>query len=156
MGTVRAYQQGDAEQLAPRLRQADVREVFAASGHRPYEALADAALRSDILCTIEGDSGQVAGMFGVSAVTDVSAVVWLLGSDDLVSGRLKKQFLKECRQWCDRFHSFRPLLFNCVDERNEAAIRWLKWMDFTFIKRHEAFGYEHMPFLEFVRLKHHV
>ena len=39
-----------------------------------------------------------------------------------------------------------------VDARNELHIKWLKFMGFKFIQRHENFGVAKLPFYEFLRI----
>lgn len=154
MEYVRAYQIGDADYLAPRLRERDRAEVAAASGRDPLSALMYSAEHSDLLCTVVDAGGRPVGMFGASAVDDDSASVWLLGSDALVQPPLRREFLREGGRFLDHLHAFRPLLFNYVDARNTVHIRWLKWVGFTFIKLHQHYGVEQRPFWEFVRIHH--
>jgi hypothetical protein len=151
VGYVREYRPGDAEFIAAHMRGDDVREVAAASGLEPLTAIHRSAEASGILCTIQGR--HPAGVFGVVPVDAESGVVWLLGTDELVTNPLRREFLKEGRNYLDRLHTFRPLLFNYIDERNTLHVRWLKWMGCTIINRHETFGVERRPFLEFVRLR---
>jgi hypothetical protein len=148
MGFVRSYRDGDEYDLAPRLRAADLREIEAASGRDPLDVLREGAELSVPSCTIIGNIGFVAGMFGATP----DGRVWLLGSDELVTYPLNRQFLKECRVWCDKMLNLYPLLHNVIDERNDVHIRWLKWMGFTFINR-KPYGPQGLPFLEFVRIK---
>jgi len=154
VGYVREYRDGDAESIGPRLREADRQECLAASGLSGTDALLQSVAVSEILCTIVGDDGCPAGLFGASPIDDLAAAVWLLGTDALVRPPLGRQFLRESRGYLDRLHAYRPLLCNCVDERNTLHIRWLTWAGCTFINRHPHYGVEQRPFLEFVRLKH--
>jgi hypothetical protein len=50
--------------------------------------------------------------------------------------------------WQRRF----PLLHNFTDARNVVHHRWLRWLGFNFIARHERYGAAGLPFLEFVRI----
>jgi hypothetical protein len=152
VGYVREYHPGDAEYIAQNMRADDVREVQAASGLDPLSALHRSRELSEILCTVQGR--YPAALFGVVPVDDLSGIVWLLGTDELVRNPLRSEFIRQGRDFFDRLHAFRPLLYNCVDERNTVHIRWLKWMGCNFIKRHSTYGVEQRPFLEFVRLKH--
>lgn len=152
MGFVRAYRPGDELDLACRLRVADLQELQAGTEMSPEDCLREGAEQSVPSCTIIGNIGFVAGMFGVTE----NGRVWLLGSDELVQKPLVKQFLQECKLWLDKLQDIHPLLFNYIDERNTVHRRWLKWMGFTFIKRHHEYGPHKMPFLEFVRIKPNV
>lgn len=152
MGYVRAYEPLDSDELEPVLREADRREIQAAFG----VTLTSCARRiqdTGILCTICADNDEVVGLFGAVPTCDLSAAVWLVGSDALTKPPLRRQFLVEGKHYLDALHRYRPLLWNYVDERNHLHIRWLEWMGFTFINRHPEYGVEKRPFLEFVRLK---
>lgn len=151
MGYVRAYEPGDAEDLAPRLREADRREIQASFGI-PLPSLINHS-DSGIICTISTDDEVVVGLFGAIPTCDLSAAVWLVGSDALIKPPLRRQFLVEGKTFLDALHRFRPLLWNYVDERNRLHIRWLEWMGFTFINRHPEYGVEKRPFLEFVKVQ---
>lgn len=153
MGYVREYRDGDAEYLAPKLRERDLQEIHAVSGLEPLPALLLCVRVSEVLCTIVGSDERPAGMFGVSPIDEIAGAVWLLGTDELVKPPLRRQFLSEGLRYLDKLHTYRELLCNVVDERNTVHVRWIKWMGFTFIKRHEAYGFEQRPFLEFVRIK---
>ncbi len=151
MGYVRAYEPGDAEDLEPRLREADQREIQAAFGVPLTRTISHVV--GGILCTICTDDDEVVGLFGAVPTCDLSAAVWLVGSDALTKPPLRRQFLVEGKQYLDALHRYRPLLWNYVDERNRVHIRWLQWMGFTFINRHPEYGVEKRPFLEFVKVK---
>ena len=151
MGYAREYRESDAEYIAQHLRTADLGEIQASAGADPLAAIRFCAAASGILCTIVGQ--HPAAIYGVVPVDDITGAVWLLGTDELTAPPLRRQFLTESRAYLDRLHDFRPLLFNYVDERNTLHIRWLKWVGCTFINRHEKYGFEQRPFLEFVRIK---
>jgi hypothetical protein len=152
LGYVRAYEPEDADELAPHLREADRREMQAAFGVTLQQSIR-LVPDNEILCTICTDDDKVVGLFGAVPTCDLSAAVWLVGSDALTQPPLRRQFLVEGKTFLDALHRYRPLLWNYVDERNHLHIRWLKWMGFTFINRHPEYGVEKRPFLEFVRLK---
>lgn len=153
MPHVREYRDGDAEALAPILRQADLQELQATSPLSPREVLRISAEESIPSCAIIGTSGNIAGLFGAVPSAPSTGVVWLLGSDELTKGPTLKEFMRRCHGYLDTLHTLYPLLYNCIDERNTVHISWLRHMGFTFIQRHTAYGHEGRPFLEFVRLK---
>ena len=55
-------------------------------------------------------------------------------------------FLRHRRDVTDVLTKDYKILFNYVDAQNELHIKWLKWLDFTFINRHEKFGFRKDPF----------
>ena len=150
---VREYQEGDAEALAPMLRQADLQELQASSSLPPYAVLKQSAEESTPACTVIGASGQVAALFGAVPSGPPSGIIWLLGSDELVSGATRREFFRQCPTFLRVLHEQYPLLYNYIDERTTVHIHWLQRMGFTFIARHPHHGHEQRPFLEFVRLK---
>jgi hypothetical protein len=154
MGRVREVQDGDVGYVARKMRDADRREVAAATGREPFEALETSIYMSRIACSIVDATDVPVAIFGVAEADDVTGIVWLLGTDDLTRGKLGRQFLRECRFYLDRLHDHWPLLTNCVDERNTVHASWLRWVGCTFLRRHERYGYEQRPFLEFVRIRH--
>jgi len=149
MGYVREYQEGDAEALEPMLRDADRAEINASTEKYPLEVLREGGELSSPSCTIIGNSGAVVGMFGVVGEGDYGRV-WLLGSDELVTGALSRQFIRECRRYLHVMARPYQRIGNVIDERNTVHIRWLKWLGFTFINR-EKRGIEDRFFLEFIK-----
>lgn len=151
MGFVRCYRPGDEYDLAPRLRKADLQEIEAASAQDPIDALREGAEKSVPSCTIIGNIGFVAGMFGV-VPEDHFGRVWLLGSDELVTKPLSRQFLSECKSFLNGIERMYPAIGNIIDARNTLHIKWLRWLGFTFIRRIPDYGVERREFLEFIKL----
>lgn len=151
-GYVRPSVERDAYCLAPRLRQADLMEIDAASGENALQALVRGYERSYQPYTMLVED-QVIGMFG-AVPTDrdsITAAVWLLSTDDLFN--IRYQFLRNSHLWLDCLHKPFSVLFNYVDCRNTVHIRWLKWCNFKFIAKHDQFGVKKEPFYEFVKIK---
>ena len=96
------------------------------------------------------DGSTPAGIFGVAPIEPGVGAIWLLGTDALVRG--KWRFLRQSKKWMNHVSDGYDLLFNYVDERNYLHIRWIAWLGFSFIYRHEKYGVEQRPFLEFVRI----
>lgn len=138
------------EYLAENLRSEDVAEVAASSGLSPLEAL----MRSwDDSTTIGMKDGVPVLIFGVAHNDHVEGegFPWMLATDDLE--KCPVAFMKECRKWVDWMHDGYPKLRNFVDARNKVHIKWLKYLGFEFIKLHESFGVQGLPFWEFTKEK---
>ena len=45
------------------------------------------------------------------------------------------------------------MIWNYVDARNVVHIKWLKWLGFTIINKHNQFGIGRIPFYEFVKIR---
>ena len=123
----------DVDYLAPRLRPGDRREIHAATGKRgqEYTSLLTGFESSDICCTFITPDKEPAGIFGVCAPTNRWGRVWMFGTRSVE--RWPILFLKRTRVWVDLLNIMYPLLYNVVDTRNTAHIKWLKWCGFGFI-----------------------
>lgn len=136
------------DRLAPRLRAADVREVWAA-GH--YTA--DAALRMSLETSVEAWTGLVDGvpvaMWGVAAGTTLSGVgtPWLLAAEGFPRGCLR-EFLRVSRRQVQAWLADFEVLANAVDARNHASIGWLTWLGAAF-EAPEPHGPDGVPFRRF-------
>ena len=153
---IRAYVRptlpADAPHLAPLLRTADKHEIDALVGMDHLVALEAAVAASVLPFTImDAQTGPI-GLMGCTRDPGVNFVgyVWLLGSDGIFHRRMP--FLRQSRLWLDVLGQPFKVLANVVDERNTRHIRWLKWLGFSFIQRHEHMGVQKLPFLEFVRI----
>lgn len=142
----------DVEALAPRLRQADIDEIRAASGLDPETALRLSRQVSSLCFTVFGESKQIA-MFGVRAEDNPSiGRIWMLGSDEIHDHRFG--FLRMSKPWVALLQERYPILYNYIDARNSAHIRWLDWLGFTFINEVQNYGFEQRLFYQFVRINH--
>lgn len=141
----------DARDLAPRLRPADVQEIWAATGESPEEALIMGVKLGRPALSFVDPRGELAGMFGVTPLSDpLVGAVWMLSSPAIE--RYPVHFLRRCRGWIEQFHDAYPVLMNYVDARNVVHIRWLKWVGFQFL-RLVPYGVQRMPFYEIVRVR---
>lgn len=144
---VRPAEPADARRLAPKLRDADRREVFAGGGVDALTALS-ASLRHSPLAWTGWVGGEPAVLFGVARPSLLAGcgLPWLLGSDLLV--RHQRAFLRRCPGYLERMRRGRLLLHNWVDERNLLARRWLAWLGFRFDPP-APFGRFGLPFRRF-------
>jgi hypothetical protein len=155
-GYVRTARREDIPVLAENLREADVAEIKASSGKAPGDALyASLDLGGDtrVICLHDGTP---VGIFGVVPITKDLGGIWMVATNQFKS--VQRQFLRECRTGITDLCQGYKAVFNCTDARNTVHHRWIKWSGFTIIKRHESYGVEQRPFLEFVRISegHHV
>ncbi len=135
----------DAVDLAPRLRRADVEEIWAASASGPNAALLRAVDVGGWAGTVDG---EVEAIFGVSPATllgDVG-VIYLLGSDAVE--RHARPFLRASRRYVDAVRQDYAVLTNWVDARNDLSIRWLGWLGFAILSP-APFGPFGLPFHRF-------
>ena len=144
----------DAKQLAPTLREEDIAECKAHSNIDGETALVLGVQHSHLPIGIYLDNNKCISIVGVVPEEKKIGRIWLLASNDLKEV-LSYRFLKHSKGVCELLNKSFPILYNYVDARNDLHIKWLKWMGFTFINKHEQFGYEQKPFYEFIKLCAH-
>lgn len=94
--------------------------------------------------------GVNVALAGINPHDDMTAQIWMIATDDLEKHGI--EFLRNCRAFVKEITLGYGLLYNWVMEENEVHVKWLKWLGFTFIKRHPTFGAAGVPFLTFVRI----
>ena len=144
---------GDVEYIAPRLRQADRNECLASTGNEPLGILQQSLNLGDTTLTLRAPTGDRVGVCGVVPSTAIpeAGIVWMVATDDIYQHQIT--FLRNSKRALQYLSEDYLVLYNCVDARNSVHIKWLKWMGFTFINKHENYGAEKRLFYEFVRIK---
>ena len=147
---IKVADEQDAIRLAKNLRKEDKQELKAYGNLKYTEALKMGVEQSKIPLAIYDKEGQIVCLLGVRSINSSLGQVWLLASPRIE--KLSIKFLRNTRTVADLLTKDHKLLFNYVDARNKLHIRFLKFCGFTFINRHEEFGYEKRPFYEFVKI----
>jgi hypothetical protein len=136
-----------AREMAPRLREPDVAEIWATAGMAALDHLeyAVAVSVSALAWIVEG---EVACLFGVCAPALIGAVghPWLL-STGLVA-RHPMPFLRRYRPYLAQLLMLYPSLVSYIDARYATAVRWVRWMGFT-VSAPMPFGPFGMPHRRF-------
>ena len=142
----------DCNNLGPRLREADKKELKASCGLGPVTALT-LSLKGSVNAYVLADKTDTAVlMFGVVASPqDSVGVPWMLGSNGIY--KHTRKLTTECKMWLEFIHKDYDLLFNYVHSENPKAIRWLQWMGFTMVRLIPDYGVGKQPFYEFVKVK---
>ena len=144
----------DGEFLAPKLRKADLLELRANPnlvGMSAEEALYKSIMESDDCFVVKDiESCEPIVLFGVKRVSENTGMVWLVGSDKIKDHQ--REFLKNCRTWLEGLHRTSRILYNCVHEHNTLHLKWIRWMGFKVIKRHDGVGVNGENFYEFCKL----
>lgn len=142
--TFRQATKADADFIASRLREADVREVLAL-GVAPGQALAMSFSGSDEAWTVLVD-GEPAMMFGCrQGLLEDFAEVWALGTDRCTE--CPREMLVYGRQKIQELLTRFPRMRNFCDARYKASHRWLRRLGFT-VKDPVSFGPQNMKFCE--------
>ena len=134
-------------------RPADVAELAVTSGSTPEQAM----LRG-LSSSVRAYTGLVDGvpvcMFGAAPYSILGGIgsAWMIGSTGLSPLRVQKSLLRESRPMLDVLQELFPvMLYNFVDARNDCAIRWLKWLGFTFMDP-IPMGRAKLPFFPFYKV----
>jgi len=153
MLTIRRAKVADAVSLAPRLRDADRAECFAAAGASPELLLPLQVEQGSYVWAAEDQEGIVQGLFGVDVVKANRhfGTIWMMTSDAVLQH--KRDLVRLAPKWLARMHRIRPLLGNRIDARNTLHVRWLRRLGFVFLKTIPDHGAERRPFHEFARLR---
>ena len=133
-----------ALRVGQNLRWEDRREVEQTSPGWTAEALCvqsyyDSAYGSSVY--FEVPNGKAAGVAGVTPEN----AIWMLCTE--ASTEFPHTFVREARRWVEGLPN--PYLFNYVDMRNEAHIKLLKLLKFTFLNYRV---YNGVPLIEFIKL----
>lgn len=139
------------EALAPRLREADRREVRAAFG-RPAEAILGAGFRNARRCWTVLAGPRPVAMFGVGRRPQPRVgTAWLLASEEF--GRFRSQLRREGPYWVEVLMAGHDVLANFVLAENRLAIRWLTWLGFELLVLHRGAGVGGEDFWEFAAFR---
>lgn len=111
------------------LRKVDVLEMWLADHSKPFSALQICAFSSDKSYVVEADGVPVI-IFGVDRDgLSENGRVWMLATDDLEF--MQKSFIKRCKKVFFELVEDFDMVYNYVYEKNEIALKWLKWLGFT-------------------------
>ncbi|MDR1650746.1 MAG: hypothetical protein LBR87_03070 [Synergistaceae bacterium] len=129
--------------ISGRLRECDVREIRAADGIPPDEAVRFCIGNTDDGWAFEAD-GDPWVILGAVGVQERRGIIWLLGTDLIYDHPV--WFHKTCARILDEVLRVRyDELFNWVGAENETSLRWLEALGFAADKP-EPFGAEGLPF----------
>lgn len=146
--TIRPATLGDADWLAPRLRQRDLDEARAAGGADVEATLYDAITRSGDLCwTVEAKRPLfVVGCAPAEGIPGLGSP-WLLATDAVA--RYPAALTRVSRQCLAQMLAAYSALYNYVDVRNVDSVRWLELLGFT-VGEPEIYGVERRLFRPFM------
>jgi len=116
------------------LRQADIDELYAATGLPPLAAI---GFILDSKCSngwaeiaYEFDTKEILSMFGLNKVNGLNAgIPWMIASPNII--KYKKILMRYSKKVIEKMLKEVPILYNYVDNRNVVHIHWLKHMGFT-------------------------
>jgi hypothetical protein len=145
---IRHADPADIPPLAQNMREADRREIWAASLAEPHAALARSLGRSEMAWTglIDGRPAAMFGAGGPLSVIGGGASAWLLGTPEIA--KIPRFFLTESRVYVAMMLERFPTLMNYVDVRNRATLSWLRRLGAQFgaPQPYGALGLDFVPF----------
>ena len=122
----------DVQPIADNMREEDRAEVKASHGHLPEQALISGLNDPLCECYTVTTKGKPIAMFGCSqSPFPHLAGVWFLSTNE--TKQHIRDFLTLPPKFFKRWFETYPNLFNIVDKRNKASLRWLKRLGFKVI-----------------------
>lgn len=147
----RLVKQSDFEELLNlKLREADTLELQASLGVTGPLAIAECLIHSE-RTWVGIDDGDIICVFGLGAVPPDVGIPWMLGTEGI--DKVALTFLKESREIVKLMLDYYPYLTNLVDARHTKAIRWLKWLGFSFDSEPWYQLDPDVPFLKFFMIR---
>lgn len=135
--------------IAARVRPNDRQEIWALYRQTPLECLVDSFRLSHLAWTGLIDGVPVCMFGAVQLSRDGRAGrPWMIGTDLL--DKHQKVFLRRCAAQVETMQMCFDSLENVVDVRNERAIKWLRWLGFSFSEP-EPMGPDQIPCMRFTR-----
>ena len=145
----------DIDYVSPRLRKADYNECLASTGQHPRIVLHKSLDLGGTTLTLRAPDGGRLGLCGVvPSHLENAGIVWMCATDDIY--QYQTAFLRKSKAALDYLACDYAVIYNCVDARNTLHMKWLDWMGFTFINKHEKYGAAKLPFYEFLRINKNV
>lgn len=141
---VRLATREDCLDLAPRLRKEDAEECFLNLGLSAEQSLLLSFHLGETFAVVWGD--EVVALFGHIGVPGVVGVPWMLASPTL--SKIRKSFLRECREYVQAMLKVYGRLENYVWVENTLHIDWLRWLGFEFDSP-APYGINDQPFQRF-------
>lgn len=116
--------------VAHHMRQEDVDEIRACSGHTPLQALLRGLDRSDQTVTAVDQDGVPVLVFGIAPGCRLTGlgVPWMLGTDAV--NRYRREMILDARRLRDMLLDLYPHLENYVHIKHLSSVRWLKLLGF--------------------------
>jgi len=147
--------QEHVNELAEKLRPADINEVYLPSGMTIHTELTESLKLSKYAWAIHYKN-EVVGVFGVvdHPTDNDTGIPWLLSTEKLNDCSLS--FIKECVGAIDVMHILYKTLITLSHEGHLVAHKWLKRCGFEAGNKHENIGIENTTFIEFKKVSEYV
>lgn len=132
--------------LIANLREWDVKEILSFRDTSVEETMTELLGIGDVWVSPKGNPCVVCGCVPHETEEGVG-VPFLLATEEFYE--YTRLFARESKEWVNQAIQKYPILFNCVAAENTKAIRWLKWLGFSFAKREDNLGRLGLSFYPF-------
>lgn len=141
---VRKIQKEDIDFVIANIRDADKREIEDASGLNYKDSLRRIYAMNENAWTGLVD-GEIVAIFGVQMASYLTGngIPWMISTKGIEKHALV--FTRHCKPVFKKMTSHCKQLFNFVDDRNELAKMWLKWLGFK-LEEPQPYGAKGLPF----------
>jgi hypothetical protein len=121
-----------ADHISKNLRRCDLDEVEAMASVPPEDALRVSVALSSHGYAVLDRQGEPVAMFGAAPhpLPEVG-IVWMLGTDGITREALA--IARATRTYFDELNAAYRILWNYIDARNTASMRWLRWGGFRLL-----------------------
>ena len=150
--TIAYATEDDVEQIAPRVRECDRREIWALIHKEPRDALLEMLREHDKNARACFLDGKVVALFGMidehtDSVTERAGILWMIGTDEIYEN--PDLFHEHTKRWLIRYRQRYDKISNWVDSRNTTAVEWIKSVGFE-VAEPVPVGPDNVPFHYFV------
>lgn len=135
--------------IADHLRQSDRDELAAAHGLPPLDVLRLSVSRSSHGWVVLVDHRPVMIFGAAPTALPGAGLMWMLATDGLAE--ISFAFARNSRRYFSELGKSYHLLWNYIDPRNTASMRWLKWCGFQIIDTLHGLGPNQRTFHLFAR-----
>lgn len=132
--------------LIENLREWDRKELQSFRDITIEEGLTELLGEGQVWLSPKGNPCVVCGLVPHDVVKGIG-VPYLLATEEFYEHT--RLFARESRLWVQAARQKYPMLFNCVAAENTKAIRWLKWLGFSFDERVDNQGRLGLSFYPF-------
>lgn len=146
---IRIATEKDCWFLSKNLRKEDYQEIQAVTGLPAILSLLSGLKISQVPLVVCNEKNKIILMLGV-VPNGLVGTIWMVGTKDLK--KMSLTFIKNCKEIFKILKNNFQIIHNYVDARNILHIKWLKWMGFSFINKHNNYGIEKRLFYEFVKI----
>lgn len=146
-----SYKPHHLDYLIENIRDQDREEIEASSGV-PYQATLKRIEKYCENIWVAKVDDDIIALFGIECSSEITktGIPWFISTKDILKHKII--FIKHCKEVFEIISENYLNLVNYVDERNDLAKSWLKWLGFT-LEPPKPFGARQMPFHKFTMKK---